>query len=507
MEDSSTDEEPTFSSCQSSESRSSDGAKDCPHVQLLQYELMKAQLNVQGYLTTITSLQCTLRAMERTIMKLRAGGLREYSKSEEIDKSIVADRLSITPCVDVDCIVKPRREDPTSSKFDIVLETTNIDNNRLDSSDFTSANEKGTPTTTDLSSKLSEEKSIFGTTPAPDAPTPLYKGTCTSFLSRSYFSPSSSSRVFAYDNEKSGGAWEELPECPNTYFSLVAVNGLITAVGGWAGGDRKRPTESLLSLLPTSPRRCQDEFESGSKNEILSDCCVPLLTWREHFPPMPTKRGYPAAVSHNHSLIVAGGDTTWLKDTFLATVEILDTITLQWSIISSLPRPLRGATATICLNQDSKGGTLYLLGGWDKNGSDVFACSLDNLLSTAVPNDHNSEQFFLPEVVAPPCSCCWKTIAAAPHAESSCVSLGNKLFVFGGRGVTGGGSEDVHAYCEETNQWQHIGRMLVGRTHPLVAGLTDGCRAVIVGGMTTGPHITSSCEVAMLIPYDVDQNN
>lgn len=368
------------------------------------------------------------------------------------------------------------------------------------------------------SSQLS--RSIFDTTLAPAAPTSLCKGTATSFLCWSYFSPLGSSRVFVYSHKEE--RWSELPECPNTYFSLVTVNGLVTAVGGWVGGDRRRPTNSLLSLFisPSSQQDCPHDgnFKARSnaamadidssttlggvdidKESTSDSTSLSAVGWSEHFPPMPTRRGYPAAISHKHSLIVIGGDTTWLKDTFLTMVEVLDTATLQWSTVSSLPRPLRGATGAVCVNEGSKNSCsqLYLLGGWDKNGNTVFRCSLEDLLSTAVPSD--PRQMF-PDLTAP-CSCCWGTVAPAPCWDSSCISIGDKLFTFGGKGRDGGGSKDIHMYCEETNDWRLVGSLSVGRSHPLVTSLADGRRALVAGGLTKGPHVTNCCEMVLLTAY------
>ena len=453
---------------------------------LLEYELMKARFHIGGYLTTITSLQRRLRSMERTILELRAKECNQKHKDSQLTS------YSST--------TGPLKQIPTTAEHDDDVTTTNMNtgNNIISSTEESVAS-----VTSSNSSTI--QAAIFGTISAPSAPISLYKGTSTSFLTQAYFSPSGSSRVFIYDNEV--GSWSELPECPNIYFSLVTVNGLVTAVGGWVDGDRKRPTNVLLSLLSASR---QDEA-AGSNDELAGlgagspDSTATLLSWSEHFPPMPTRRGYPAAVTHSHWLIVAGGDSTWLKDRFLTTVEVLNTTTLQWFTVSSLPQPLRGATAAVCVNQDSKDATLYLLGGWDRNGNTVFACSLKRLLSTAVLYDFKGT---LPDLsaVAVPCSCCWKMVAGAPHSDSSCVSLGNKLFTFGGKGSSGGGSEYVHVYCEETNEWQCVGKMLVGRSHPLVAGLADGCRAVIVGGLMKGPHVTNHCEVALLIPATTDES-
>ena len=468
---------------QSSERIQHDNCEDSLHIQLLQYELMKAKLDIQGYLATITSLQQEIRAMERTLLDLRA---RERSTSNYRQKKTRS--LSVHPTgahKETDCFHESG-ETVLVTHDDVVADRDAKITSSLTESSVTQA--------------------IFGMMSCPAAPVSLYRGTSTSFLSQSYFSPSGSGQVFVYDDE--AGVWSELPECPNTYFSLVIVNGLVSAVGGWAGGDRKQPTNAILSLLSTSHQQCQDE-PSATKNEKMkldgdSPDSSTTLSWSEHYPSMPTRRGYPAAIVHNHWLVVAGGDTTWLRDSFLTTVEVFNTATLQWFTASSLPHPLRGATAAVCVNQDSNDTTLYLLGGWDKSGNAVFACSLQSLLSTAILFVPDETLLNLP-VSTPPCSCIWRVIADVPCSDSSCVSLGNKLFTFGGKGSSGGGSEYVHVYSEVTNEWQCVGRMSVGRSHPLVTGLADGCRAVIVGGLTKGPHTTNHCEVALLLPQtDID---
>ena len=451
--------------------------------QMLQDELKRAKLDVQAYSTTITSLQQTLRAMEKTIQELRSMESLAPTKSHQKQTNDHMDiHHSVGPSTDMDpCIQKQRR----SPKY-----STTVSPNTSNSFNLTGTSAKP-------STKPGTTTSCFEVILAPDAPISLYKGTSTSYLCRSYFSPSGSSRVFVYDHE--AVAWSELPECPTTYFSLVTVNGLVTAVGGWVGGDRKQPTNILLSLLssPSSLSDCNEDSCPESKKARLDDADpTSNLRWSEHFPPMPTNRGYPAAVYHNHSLIVAGGDTTWLRESFLTTVEVLNTVALQWYTVSSLPVPLRGSTAAVSISQQPLDSTLYLLGGWDKTGNSVHACSLRRLLSTAIPYDPKDT---LSSATNIPCSCCWKTVAPAPFSDCSCVSLRNQLFVFGGRRWTGEGSEYVYAYHEPANQWMCVGKISVGRSHPLVAKLADDCRAVVVGGMTKGPHVTTCCEVVQLL--------
>lgn len=470
----------------SQESAADDQPMDAAtETQMLQDELKRAKLDVLTYSTTLTTLQQSLRGMEKTIQELRGAQSLAASNSHQTQPNHpIGIQHSNDPSTDMDHYIKKQQFPPEHHST--------ID--RITSINLTCSSAR-------LSTKSNTAVSSFEVTLAPDAPLSLYKGTCTSYLCRSYFSASGSSQVFVYNHET--GAWSELPECPNTYFSLVTINGLVTAVGGWVSGNRRQPTNTLLSLLSSpSPRDDWDEDSCPqSKRARLDDSYLCTsdsdLSWSEHYPAMPTKRGYPAAVYHNHSLVVAGGDTTWLRDNFLTTVEVLNTVALQWYTVSSLPVPLRGSTAAaVCVNQDCLDSTIYLLGGWDKAGNSVYACSLRQLLSTAIPCDQTET---LPSVTNTPCSCCWKSVAPAPFSDCSCVSLGNELFVFGGRGWNGQGSEYIHAYRQRSNQWVCVGKMSIGRSHPLVTKLADDRRAVVVGGLTKGPHVTSCCEVAELL--------
>ena len=120
--------------------------------------------------------------------------------------------------------------------------------------------------------------------------------------------------------------WAVLPECPRKNFSIAVVNKQPTIIGGQHLG---RPTNTLLSL--------QQEQK-----------------WIEQLPPMKYRRNNPPVASKNTSLIVARG---WGSEEMKA-VELMDTRTLQWSTVASLPQPSWQATTTIC------GERLYIGGGF-----------------------------------------------------------------------------------------------------------------------------------------------
>ena len=118
-----------------------------------------------------------------------------------------------------------------------------------------------------------------------------------------------------YSFDSCSKKWRELPKCPRHFSSLAVINGQLTAIGGYSLSEYY--TNKLLSL--------QRE-------------------WKEIFPPMPKKRCWVAAVTTKEHLIVTGGDKRGSR----TTVEVMDTRSLVWSTVASLPHPYHRTSVTIC---------------------------------------------------------------------------------------------------------------------------------------------------------------
>ena len=84
------------------------------------------------------------------------------------------------------------------------------------------------------------------------------------------------------------------------------------------------------------------KLENEADNKLFSIDTDNNKRWREHFPPMPTKRYNTAAVTTSQHLIVAGGET---MQSYLDTVEVMDVESLLWSTVASLPHPYSQAVA------------------------------------------------------------------------------------------------------------------------------------------------------------------
>ena len=252
--------------------------------------------------------------------------------------------------------------------------------------------------------------------------------------------------------------WRVLPECPKKHFSIAVVNRQLTAIGGI---HSDKATNTLLSLSQDKPDISQQK-------------------WLEQLPPMTYCHSVPAVATTNTSLIVAGGGAAGVKAT---EVEIMDTPTLQWSTVASLPLPLYQATATIC------GDRLYLGGGFSSSGvatKSVLECEVKDLLQSQPPSQASRSGLSgRPQV--------WREVAPLPVTVSSLVTFQGHLLAVGG--VTAADrTSDVREYDAATNFWNVIGQMRVQRCRSLSAVLPNN--TLMVCGGRTPRGLTTSVEIA-----------
>ena len=215
---------------------------------------------------------------------------------------------------------------------------------------------------------------------------------------------------------------------------LAIVQGLLTTIGGTLGDEY---TNSLLSLVGEVRDR----------------------KWSEHYPRMPTGRHYPAAICSGQALIVTGGACGY---DILATVEVLNIDTMQWSIASSLPCPFTFATAAVC------GDRLYLLGG----NTQFYGMTCIAYVSS-IPELLKSSQLLAVKQTI------WQQIADTPYYHSTCANLCGWLVAVGGRTETREYTTAVSVYDETTDSWENA----------LVAVLSGNM--VVVGRLCWKPRLTS----------------
>ena len=182
-----------------------------------------------------------------------------------------------------------------------------------------------------------------------NAPEKMCRGAAVVHENTAYFRSADSKKIYSYQNIHGQEQWSELPDNPNQNCFLAVIDGLFTSVGGFRYGF----TNTLLSLTGEGERK----------------------EWSEIFPPMLTPRTTAACVTTEQVLIVAGG----YDGSDLATVEVMNISTKQWTTVSPLPQKQSQLSGIVC------GDTLYVAGGcglWTSSKS-VFACSLPDLLTSS----------------------------------------------------------------------------------------------------------------------------
>ena len=259
-------------------------------------------------------------------------------------------------------------------------------------------------------------------------------------------------KIMMFNSET--GKWAILPESPNKkYFSIAVVNGLLTAIGGRQSSNDKH-TKTLLSLTKQQK-------------------------WTEQFPRMNYHRSVPAVACTSTSLIVAGGLG---PDEEQASVEVMDTNTLHWSIVAGLPHPWWQATAIIC------GDRMYMAGGAVRGAktNSFLMCAVSELLqSTATQHQSLGARQAAASGLQSSTNShkVWQEAAPLPAYWSSLVTLHGRLLAVGGCDSDLNPTSTVYQYDTATNSWKVISHMSTKRYLCFTAVLPDNTLLVAGGGV------------------------
>ena len=278
-----------------------------------------------------------------------------------------------------------------------------------------------------------------------------------------YFYSWKEEKIMMYNSETR--KWAILPECPKKRFSLVVVNGLLTAIGGTSGW-LERDTKTLLSLAWQQK-------------------------WTEQFPPMTYYHNCPAVACTSTSLIVAGGCG---QDKEQAPVEVMATDTLCWSTAASLPHPWWQPTAIIC------GDRMYMAGGFGKGVkiNSVLTCVVSELLqSTATQHQSLGARPTAASGLQPSTDShkVWQEAAPLPMYHSSLVTLHGRLLAVGGCDSALNPTSAVYQYDTATNSWKVISHMSTKRYQCFTAVLPDST-LLVAGGIVKPGTYTYRVEIA-----------
>ena len=275
------------------------------------------------------------------------------------------------------------------------------------------------------------------------APETMFRGAAVVYGNTAYVRPAASGRVYSYQNILGNEHWSRLPDNPDEAFSLAVIDGLLTSVGGW--NSSYVDTDTLLSLRAKGAR----------------------MQWFEVFPPMPTPRGVTSCITTEQALVVAGG----YAGDYLATVEVMDISTKQWTRVCPLPQKLRSPSGIVY------GDSLYLAGGLTRGSGSksVFTCSLSDLWQPETLGSRIQQTLTRSNV--------WKEISSLPVTRSTLVAFGGHLLAIGGKYDSGNASTDVYRYDSHIDSWHVISQMKNQRSHCLAACLPED-QLIVVGGWT-----------------------
>jgi len=202
--------------------------------------------------------------------------------------------------------------------------------------------------------------------------------------------------------------WKTLPKNTQYYGSVAIIQDMLTIIGGKMERG-ERVTGNLVSFQ-VSPNKlnttvslfklCSFSFkESGKSGE-----------WQECLPPLPNPRFFTGAATTENILVVAGGDNGKMR---VATVEVLDMDSMQWTEVCPLPEATSNATMVII------GDSVFVLAGMKVKGNyytnAAYTCSLSSLVKSS-PTDEDI----------------WEVLPPVPQDSATATVICNTLVAVGG---------------------------------------------------------------------------
>ena len=273
-----------------------------------------------------------------------------------------------------------------------------------------------------------------------------------------YFNVCSQTVIYCYNTISE--LWTCTPNCPNKCSSFVALNNMLTAIGGI---NYRYYSNKVYGL---------DNTGRG---------------WIEIYPPMPTGRASTTAVCTESSLIVVGGN---FEGPIPCPVEVMNTTTHQWYVAANVPCiiGLRRASGVLCHSTNQ----LYILGAF--NSKLVYSCSLSDLFQSCQlasnVNTASLRQFYN----------VWKKLSNLPLYDSTCVNIYDHLLSIGGSksaDILSTSTKSVYVYRPTTNSWEEVSQMSMARRLCFAVPLpNESNKLMVVGGKDEHSDDINSVEFA-----------
>ncbi len=265
--------------------------------------------------------------------------------------------------------------------------------------------------------------------------------------------------VQVYDLDKA--TWTKLPPAPQYDSKAAAIDNQLVLIGGREASSRA--TTNMVSTW------------TGQG-------------WQQDIPAMPTNRLRPGVTTYNTYLMVAGGRAED-NQTFLGSIDVMDTTTRQWYTPANLhlPRPMSRMQITVSATHISvaSASITYDTATYSKS---VWELPVSTLSKVLVGEDSGPHQ--------------WTEIAPTPHYRSALLQDTAHPLAVGGHTSSNGHNSgkpttDIAVYDRHSNKWSTVGQLLEPRTFCTAVSLSR--RSFLVCGGASDPRdintLLSSVEV------------
>ena len=252
--------------------------------------------------------------------------------------------------------------------------------------------------------------------------------------------------VQVYDLDKA--TWTKLPPAPQYWSGAAAINNQLVLIGG-------------------------REASSGTVTNMVSTWTG--QGWQQDIPAMPTKRLRPSVTTYNTYLMVAGG-LAEDNQTFLGSIDVMDTTTRQWYTPANLqlPRPMYDMQVTVSATHICVASAVITYDATTNKGTSsnrVWELPVSTLSKVLVGEDSGPHQ--------------WTEIAPTPHYRSTLLQDTAHPLAVGGYNDSVKSTTDIAVYDRHSNKWSTVGQLLEARAWCTAVSLSR--RSFLVCGGASDP--------------------
>ena len=298
--------------------------------------------------------------------------------------------------------------------------------------------------------------------------------------------PRADSTVYAYSPDVD--MWKVLPPCPVKWFGMTVWNDQLVLLGGKEENSKKAVMTNKLVT-----------WENGK--------------WEFSLPPMLVARVSPIAMSYEKYqpkyLVVAGGRRGYLG----YSVEVLDSTSMQWHHMPSLPISCQPHTTMVCGNhlylmQQKMGKILHTDIANFMKQKEEFKTESMSMEDLSDSGESHSGESISSDSYETEVSPIWQQIPKPPVQPLRITTVGGYVVVFS-HGSSGDGNFTVHAYFPETNSWYQIGKLPgISSSMSISCIASPEKKLYIIGGDSIHTQYSQKIiRVAIKVPTETDSQS